>query len=54
VLVVNGGGRLDAAAMAEREICWRNAIAAGQSLAAATGIEELIATLRGADEAHAP
>ena len=43
-----------AQAVAERETAWRAAIAAGTSLPAATGIDDLLATLRPGEEPPAP
>jgi len=41
-------------AVAERETAWRAAIAGGRSLPAATGIDDLLATLRPGEEPPAP
>jgi regulator of RNase E activity RraA len=43
-----------ARAVDERETAWRAAIAAGQSLPAATGIDDLLAELRTREEPPAP
>jgi 4-hydroxy-4-methyl-2-oxoglutarate aldolase len=43
-----------AQAVAERETAWRAAIAAGETLPAATGIDDLLASLRPGEEPPAP
>ena len=43
-----------ARAVDERETAWRAAIAAGRSLPAATGIDDLLAELRTREEPPAP
>ena len=43
-----------ARAVAERETAWRAAIAGGQSLPAATGIDDLLAAVRAQEEPPAP